>query len=101
VTVLSHGVWHAKCYDTPTHTRLDLENICRELNYYGGHAKQLKTPDKYAYNPHTNVVLEPFNEVALNNITTIKMRNTDTPIARAIMENFDNKKCYLLNIECR
>ncbi|XP_048007438.1 serine protease nudel [Leguminivora glycinivorella] len=101
VTVLSHGVWHAKCYDKPTHSRLELENICRELNYFSGHAKQLKTPENHEYNLHTNIVLEPFNELVLNNMTKIKMRSTDTPIARAIMENLGNKKCYLLNIECR
>ncbi|XP_063377037.1 serine protease nudel isoform X1 [Cydia fagiglandana] len=100
VTVLSHGVWHAKCYDRPTHTRLELEHICRELNYFSGHAKQLKMPENHEY-LHTSIVLEPFNELVLNNKTKIKMRNTDTPIARAIMDNIGNKQCYLLNIECR
>ncbi|KAI8424405.1 hypothetical protein MSG28_002919 [Choristoneura fumiferana] len=102
VTVLSHGVWHAKCYDSPTHTKLELEAICRELNYFSGHARQLKTPEKSIFDPHTKIVLEPFYEVALNNHTSIKMRNTDTPIARAILDNLgDNvKKCYFLNIEC-
>lgn len=102
VTVLSHGVWHAKCYDSPTHTKLELEAICRQLNYFSGHARQLKTPEKSIFDPHTKIVLEPFHEVALNNHTSIKMRNSDTPLARAILDNLGDsvKKCYFLNIEC-
>ncbi|KAG7308173.1 hypothetical protein JYU34_006836 [Plutella xylostella] len=99
VIVRSHGVWHSKCYPKENHTRSELEDICRQLGFISGHAKQLKVGQKSTFHPVTKVVLEPFTEVVLNNNTRIKLRNSDQPLARAVV-NEDLENCYPVYIEC-
>ncbi|XP_032513112.2 serine protease nudel [Danaus plexippus] len=97
VIIRSHGVWYSKCYTKQNHTKSELEAICRELGFIGGHAKQLPDP-KGMPNPYNNIVIDMFSDVMLNNNTIIKLRNTPNPIARAVTQ--DIKECYPVFIEC-
>ncbi|XP_034829653.1 serine protease nudel [Maniola hyperantus] len=96
VTIRSHGVWHSKCYPTQNHTRSQLEAICREVGFISGHAKQLSTlgvPQQ-----DNKVVVDTFSDITLNNNTNIKLRNSDAPMARTVVE--ENENCYPVFIEC-
>lgn len=97
IIIRSHGVWYSKCYTKQNHTKSELEAICRELGFIGGHAKQLPDP-KGIPNPYNNIVIDMFSDVMLNNNTIIKLRNTPNPIARAVTQ--DIKECYPVFIEC-
>ncbi|CAH2071265.1 unnamed protein product, partial [Iphiclides podalirius] len=99
VIVRSHGVWYTKCYDSPNHTKSDLEAICRKLGFISGHAKQLEMLDKLITHPYNNVILDTFNEIIFNNKTVIKLRNSHAPIARAVLDD-ELENCYPVFIEC-
>lgn len=99
VMVRSHGIWRSKCYPTQNHTKSELEAICRELGFLSGHAKEIKEMKNIILNTPNNLALEPFSEVILNNNTTIRMRNTNVPIAKAVFDE-DLKHCYPVFIEC-
>lgn len=96
VTIRSHGVWHSKCYSTKNHTKSKLEEICREVGFISGHAKQL--PSLKIPQQQNKIVVDTFSDVTLNNITKIKLRNSDAPMARAMVE--ENEACYPVFIEC-
>ncbi|CAK1598802.1 unnamed protein product [Parnassius mnemosyne] len=99
VIVRSHGVWYTKCFSSQNHTKSQLEGICRQLGFISGHAKQLPMPDKIITHPHNNLIVDSFNEVVFNDNTKIKLRNTHSPIAKAVTD--DNlKDCFPLFIEC-
>lgn len=98
VIVRSHGVWYTKCYPSKVHTKSDLEAICRQLGFISGHAKQLPMPDKLITIPHNKYVIDNFNEIVFNNRTKIKLRNTNAPIARAVIGDFE--ECNPVFIEC-
>ncbi|CAK1546026.1 unnamed protein product [Leptosia nina] len=96
VIIRSHGVWYSKCYPSESHIKSELEQICRELGFISGHAKQLPTPEKS--HPHNHLTLDPFSDIMLNNNTKIRLRNSPEPIGRGTMEALPN--CYPLFIEC-
>ncbi|XP_045490319.1 serine protease nudel isoform X3 [Pieris rapae] len=96
VILRSHGVWYSKCYPTEAHTKSELEDICREVGFISGHAKQLPTPEK-SY-PHNNIVVDEFSDIPLNNNTNIRLRNSHSPIARGTLDPLAN--CVPLFIEC-
>lgn len=96
VMVRRYGIWHSKCYNTLNHTRAELENICRDLGFISGHAKQLYPPHTRSYN---SLVIDVFSTVVLNNNTSIVIRNNDTPIAAPIVDD-TLKDCYPVFIEC-
>ncbi|CAG4993032.1 unnamed protein product [Parnassius apollo] len=99
VIVRTHGVWYTKCFSSQNHTKSHLEGICRQLGFISGHAKQLPMPDKMITHPHNNLIVDSFNEVVFNDKTKIKLRNTHSAIAKAVID--DNlKDCYPLFIEC-
>ncbi|XP_059046036.1 serine protease nudel [Achroia grisella] len=99
VIVRSHGVWRTKCYSTQHHTKSELEAICKELGFISGHAKEFEPLDKLTPYPHNSVVVDSFSTVVLNNNTTLKLRNSQEPLAKA---NFNEKleNCYPVFIEC-
>lgn len=99
VIVQSHGVWRTKCYPTQNHTKSELEAICRELGFLSGHAKEIKDMKNSIFSRPNNLALEPFSEVILNNQTTIKIRNTNEPIAKAVFDEALTD-CYPVFIEC-
>ncbi|CAH0605816.1 unnamed protein product [Chrysodeixis includens] len=99
VIVRSHGVWYAKCYPTQNHTKSELEKICSELGFISGHAKQIHDFDNFIVNPYNHIIVDSFSEINLNNNTTLKMRNTQEPIAKAVF-NSDLKDCYPVIVEC-
>ncbi|XP_038220089.1 serine protease nudel [Zerene cesonia] len=96
VIIRSHGVWYSKCYPTQEHTKSELEEICRELGYISGHAKQLPTPAKSYI--HNSISLDTFSDIVLNNSTKIKLRNNEAPIARGTLDN-NLSDCYPLFVE--
>ncbi|KPJ19500.1 Serine protease nudel [Papilio machaon] len=98
VIVRSHGVWYTKCYNTKVHTKSDLEAICRQLGFISGHAKQLSMPEKLITTPHNKYVVDSFNEIVFNNKTKIKLRNTNAPIAKAVIDDLED--CIPVFIEC-
>ncbi|XP_050343182.1 serine protease nudel [Nymphalis io] len=97
VIVRSHGIWYSKCFPKQNHTRSELEEICRTLGFIGGHAKQLAMP-RVTTDRHNSVVVDTFSNITLNMNTTIKLRNSHTPIARAVVDEKEN--CYPVFIEC-
>ncbi|CAH2232285.1 jg25452 [Pararge aegeria aegeria] len=96
VTIRSHGVWHSKCYSTQNHTKLKLEAICREVGFITGHAKQL--PSLEIPQQHRKIVVDTFSDIVLNNNTKVKLRNSNAPMARTVVE--ENENCYPVFIEC-
>nr|XP_021187246.2 serine protease nudel [Helicoverpa armigera] len=98
VIVCSHGVWHSKCYPTQNHTKSELEAICSEVGFIGGHAKQIKQMENFV--PYNNLVIDTFSDIVLNNNTVLKMRNTQEPIAKPVFDK-ELKNCYPVFIECR
>ncbi|XP_053603895.1 serine protease nudel isoform X2 [Plodia interpunctella] len=99
VIVRSHGIWHTKCYPTENHTRTELEAICRELGFLSGHAKQVNHLAKTIPPIYNAVLLDPFSNVRLNNKTSIKLRNTQEPMAKGIFDN-SLENCHPVYIEC-
>ncbi|CAH2105761.1 unnamed protein product [Euphydryas editha] len=97
VIVRSHGVWYSKCYPKQNHTRSELEAICRSLGFIGGHAKQLPMPNITTIQ-HNAVIIDTFSDITLNRNTTIKLRNNNMPIARAVVNEIED--CYPVYIEC-
>lgn len=97
VIVRSHGVWYSKCYPKQNHTRSELEAICRSLGFIGGHAKQLTMPN-VTTDRNNGVVIDKFTDITLNINTTIRLRNSNTPIARAVANEIED--CYPVFIEC-
>ncbi|XP_068631440.1 serine protease nudel [Battus philenor] len=97
VIMRSHGVWYTKCYSSKNHTKSHLEAICRQLGFISGHAKQIRGIP----NPtlHNNITLDLFNEIVFNNKTKIKLRNSNAPIARAVI-NDGIEDCNPVFIEC-
>lgn len=95
--IQSHGVWHSKCYPTLNHTKFELEKICRELGFISGHAKEIKNIEQSVL--HNSIVLDSFVEVPLNNQTTIKLRNTNQPLAKAVIDQ-EKEHCHPVFIEC-
>lgn len=93
----THGVWHTKCYSTANHTRSELEQICKELGFQSGHAKQLKAPDQMY--PRTKAVLDDFTQVILNKNVTITLRNSNEPLAKVVLDEH-NENCHPVFIEC-
>ncbi|XP_026737242.1 serine protease nudel isoform X2 [Trichoplusia ni] len=99
VIVRSHGVWYTKCYPTQNHTKSELEKICSELGFISGHAKQIHDLDNFIVDLHNDIIIDTFSDVSLNKNTTLKMRNTEEPIAKAVF-NSDLKDCYPVIVEC-
>ncbi|XP_045493771.1 serine protease nudel isoform X2 [Colias croceus] len=97
VIIRSYGVWYSKCYTTEEHTKSELEEVCRELGFISGHAKQLPAPAKSYI--HNSITLDTFSDIILNNSTKIKLRNNEAPIARGTLDN-NLSDCYPLFIEC-
>ncbi|XP_064071521.1 serine protease nudel isoform X2 [Vanessa tameamea] len=97
VIVRSHGVWYSKCFPKQNHTRSELEEICKTLGFISGHAKELTMP-RVTTDKHNNVVVDTFSNITLNLNTTITLRNSHTPIARAVVD--EREDCYPVFIEC-
>ncbi|XP_060801901.1 serine protease nudel [Amyelois transitella] len=99
VIIRSHGIWHTKCYPTENHTRAELESICYELGFLSGHAKEIKSLAKVIPPMDNIVLLNPFSDITLNNMTKLKLRNTQEPLAKGFFDK-SLEHCHPVYIEC-